>query len=97
MVKTSPFNARGAGSIPGWGAMLPHASRPKNQNIKQKRYYNELNKDLKNGPHQKKKKKTGSGHRSEETKEIFQQYAMWDPRLESRQKQDSNGGTSKIQ
>ena len=57
MVKTSPFNARGAGSIPGWGAMLPHASRPKNQNIKQKRYYNELNKDLKNGPHQKKKKK----------------------------------------
>ena len=71
MVKTSPFNARGAGSIPGWGAMLPHASRPKNQNIKQKRYYNELNKDLKNGPHQKKKKKTGSGHRSEETRKYF--------------------------
>ena len=49
--------------------------------------------------HIKKKKtqKTESGHRSEETKEIFQQSAMWDPRLESRQKQDSNGGTSKIQ
>ena len=31
VVKTSPFNARGAGLIPGWGAMLPHASRPKNQ------------------------------------------------------------------
>ena len=56
MVKTSPFNARGAGSIPGWGAMLPHASRQKKkQNIKQKQYYNKLNKDFKNGPHQKKK------------------------------------------
>ena len=54
VVKTSPFNARGAGSIPGWGAMLPHASRQKNQNIKQKQYYNKLNKDFKNGPHQKK-------------------------------------------
>ena len=25
---------------------LPHASRPKSQNIKQKQYYNKLNKDL---------------------------------------------------
>ena len=55
MVKTSPFNAGCAGSIPGWGANIPHDSRPKNQNIKQKQYCNKFNKDLKNGPHQKKK------------------------------------------
>ena len=34
VVKTSPSNAVGAGSIPGWGAKIPHASGPKNQNIK---------------------------------------------------------------
>ena len=34
MVKTSPYNAVGVGLIPGWGAKIPHASRPKNQNIK---------------------------------------------------------------
>ena len=59
MVKTLPSNAGGMGSIPGWGAKIPHASRPKNQNIKQKRYCNKFNKDFKNGPHQKKRKKAG--------------------------------------
>ena len=54
MVKTSPSNAGGAGLIPGWGAKIPHASWPKNQNIKQKQYCNKFNKDLKKGPHQKK-------------------------------------------
>ena len=63
----------------------------KNQNI------NKLNKDFKNGPHQKKKKKNRKWSQIRGDQEIFQQYAMWDPRLESRQKQDSNGGTSKIQ
>ena len=29
MVKTSPSNAEGVGSIPGQGAKIPHASRPK--------------------------------------------------------------------
>ena len=53
VVKTSPSNARGAASIPGWGAKIPHASRPKNQNIKPKQYCNKLNKDFKIGPHQK--------------------------------------------
>ena len=57
VVKTLPSNAGGAGSIPGWGDEILHASYPKNQNIKQKQYYNKLNKDFKNGPHQKKKKK----------------------------------------
>ena len=38
MVKTLPSNAGGAGSIPGRGAKIPHASRPKNRNIKQKQY-----------------------------------------------------------
>ena len=61
VVKTWPSNAGGAGSIPGRGAKIPHASRPRNQNIKQKQYCNKFNKDFKNGPHQKKnlkKKKT---------------------------------------
>ena len=54
VVKTSSSNAGGAGLIPGQGAKIPHASRPKNQNIKQKQYCNKFNKDFKNGPHQKK-------------------------------------------
>ena len=45
-------NAGGTGSIPGQGAKIPHASQSKNQNIKQKQYCNEFNKDFKNGPHQ---------------------------------------------
>ena len=36
VVKNPPFNAGGAGLIPGRGAKIPHASGPKNQNIKQK-------------------------------------------------------------
>ena len=56
VVKTLPSNAEGAGLIPGRGAKVPHASRPRNQNIEQKQYRNEFNKDFKNGPHQKKKK-----------------------------------------
>ena len=46
VVKTSPSNAGGAGSIPGQGVKIPHASRPKNQNIKQKQYCNKFNKDF---------------------------------------------------
>ena len=53
VVTTLPFNAGGAGSIPGQGAKIPHASGPKTQNIKQKQYCNQFNKDFKNGPHQK--------------------------------------------
>ena len=60
MVKTSPSNAgQCMGLIPGWGAEILHASWPSslqiNQNIKQKQHCNRLNKDLKNGPHQRKK------------------------------------------
>ena len=33
MVKTLPSNAGSAGLIPGQGVKIPHASRPKNQNI----------------------------------------------------------------
>ena len=52
VVKTSKaFQCRGAGSIPGQQAKIPHASQPKNQNGKQKQYYNKFNKDFKNGPH----------------------------------------------
>ena len=53
VVKTSPSNAGGAGSIPGQGAKIPHASRPKHQNIELKQYCNKFNKDFKNGAHQK--------------------------------------------
>ena len=38
VVKTSPSNACGAGSIPGQVDNIPHAWGPKNQNIKQKQY-----------------------------------------------------------
>ena len=31
-VKTSPSNTGHEGSIPGWGAKIPHASESKNQN-----------------------------------------------------------------
>ena len=54
VVKTLPSSAGGAGSIPGGGTRIPHASRPKNQDIKQKQYCNIFSKDFKNGPHQKK-------------------------------------------
>ena len=52
-VKTLPSKAEGMGSIPGRGVKIPHASWPKNWNIKQKQYF----KDFKKGPHQKRKKK----------------------------------------
>ena len=54
VVKTSPSNAGGVGSIPGQEAEIPHALWPKNQNIKQKQYCNKFNKDFKYGLHQKK-------------------------------------------
>ena len=53
VVKTLPSNTGDSSSIPGWGAKIPHASRLKNQNIKQKQCCKILNKDFKNGPHQK--------------------------------------------
>ena len=52
VVKTLPSNAGGVGSIPGWGARIPQASRPKSKSIKQKQYCNKFNKDFKTGPHQ---------------------------------------------
>ena len=42
-----------AGLIPDWDAKIPHALQPKNQNINQKQYCTKLNKDFKNGTHQK--------------------------------------------
>ena len=51
-VKILPSSAGGAGSIPGQGTKIPHASQLKNRNIKQKQYYKKFNKDFK-----KKKKK----------------------------------------
>ena len=52
-LKTSPSSAGGVGSIPGWEAEIPHASRLETQTIKQKQYCNKFNQDFKNGPHQK--------------------------------------------
>ena len=57
VVKTSPSNAGGAGSIPGRGAEIPHASCPKNQNIKWKQYCSKFSKNFKDDPHQKNLKK----------------------------------------
>ena len=44
---------QGVGSIPGWGAKIPHVSAPKNQSIKQNQYCNKFNRDFKNDPCQK--------------------------------------------
>ena len=55
MIKTLPTNAGGLGSIPSWGDKIPHASGPKNQNVKQKQCRNKFNKDFKNGLYIKKK------------------------------------------
>ena len=58
VVKTSPFNAGGPGSILGWGAKIPHVLQPRKKKpnqtktIKQKQYCNKFNKSFK-----KKKKK----------------------------------------
>ena len=58
VVKTSPSNAGSTGSIPGWGAEIPHASWPKKQNIKQKQYCNRRNQYFKHGPHKQTNKQT---------------------------------------
>ena len=50
MVKNPLANAGDMSSIPGQEAKIPHASRPKNPNIKQKQYCNKFNTDFKNGP-----------------------------------------------
>ena len=38
VIKTSSFNVRREGSIPGQQTKISYASRPKNKNIKQKLY-----------------------------------------------------------
>ena len=68
--KTLPSNAGGVGSIPGWGGKIPHTSRPKNQNIKQKQYCKEFNKDFKSGPYQKQTNK--------QTKNTKRRCSKWD-------------------
>ena len=57
VIGTLPSKIGDAGSIPSWRAKI--TSRPKNQNIKKtkEQYCNKLNKDFKNGPHQKNLKK----------------------------------------
>ena len=52
-LKLHASSAGGAGSIPGRGAGIPHASQSKKQNRKQKQYCNKFKKDFKNGPYQK--------------------------------------------
>ena len=45
-LKTSPFNSGGVSSIAGGETKIPHASQPKNQDIKKKQYCNKFNKDF---------------------------------------------------
>ena len=56
VVRTSPSNAGVAGSIPGWGAKMEHASWPKQQSIRQKQHCNKFNIDFKDMVYIKKKK-----------------------------------------
>jgi hypothetical protein len=53
VVKNPPSNAEGVGLIPGEGAGIPYASKPKTQSMKEKQYCNKFNKDFDSGPHQK--------------------------------------------
>ena len=57
LVKISPSSGGGAASVPRQGAKNPHASWPKNQNVKQKQCCNKFNKDFINGPHKNSKVK----------------------------------------
>ena len=53
-----------------WGARIPHALRPKNQNIKHKQYSNEFNKDFtksSTSKNKKKSKKTQKTNKDEES------------------------------
>ena len=45
VVQTLPSKAEGERSIPGQGARITHASRPKNQNVKQKQSFHKFNED----------------------------------------------------
>ena len=57
LLRLCASTAGGTGLIPGLGAKIPHALWAEHQNIKQKQYCDKFNKDLKNSPHQKKKRK----------------------------------------
>ena len=57
MVKTLPPKCRRCKCDPCQGAETLPTLWPENQNMKQEEYCNKFNKDFKNGPHQKKKKK----------------------------------------
>ena len=88
VVKTLPSNAWGVGSIPGWGAKIPHASWPENQNKKQKQYCNKFNKDFKNGPHPKKKKILKKNLPSQRY-DLSWTFMMWAPRTLKGNENDS--------
>ena len=70
MVKTLPPNTGGTSSIPDWGTKISDALWSKKQNIKQKKYCNEFNKDFLNGPHKKSKKKKNQKTKKQKTKDI---------------------------
>ena len=55
VVKTSSANAGDAGSIPGQGVLRSHM--PKNQNIKEKQYFNKFSKELQKLSTSKKRKR----------------------------------------
>ena len=57
VVKASPSNAGSVGLNQDWIAKIPHASGPKNRNVKQRRYCIKFNEDFKNGLVYIKKKK----------------------------------------
>ena len=54
MVKTSPSNAGGVGSIPGGGVKIPPASYERKPKHKTEANCNKFSKDPKKGPHKRK-------------------------------------------
>ena len=76
----TPPVAVGVGSIPGQGAKIPHALRPKTKTkTKQKTYCNKFNKDFKNHAHQKilKKKKKKKKPVSPQPGEVIQNFLLF--------------------
>ena len=59
----------GEGSIPGPEAKIPLASQSKNQNMKQKQYYNKFNKGFLKGPHQTRKERKGANKKKIQERE----------------------------
>ena len=98
VVEISPSNSGATGSIPGWGAKIPHTLWPKNWNTKHKQYRKKFNKGFKNGPHKRRKKKERGQREKEEKRlasdflaKLFIHNRTWERRMKEREKGNKEG------